>query len=64
MDRWKEAQVRNMAAWGNRKANEYWEANVPDNYYIPSEHDDTSTVERWIRDKVCVAVVVVAVIAA
>lgn len=52
MDAWKEEQVRHMAAWGNKKANEYFEGSVPDDYYIPSEHDDVTAVERWIRDKV------------
>jgi hypothetical protein len=55
MDAWKEDQVRRMAAWGNKKANEYFEASVPEDYYIPSEHDDVVAVERWIRDKVSLA---------
>jgi len=60
MDSWKEAQVRNMARWGNRKANEYFEAAVPRDYYIPSESDGIDVVERWIRDKVRPASAVVA----
>lgn len=40
-----------MIRWGNRRANEYWEAHVPEDYYIPDENDSVPAVERWIRDK-------------
>lgn len=40
-----------MVRWGNKRANEYWEARVPDDYYIPDENDGVGAVERWIRDK-------------
>jgi hypothetical protein len=40
-----------MVRWGNKRANEYWEANVPQDYYIPDENDGVGIVERWIRDK-------------
>ena len=40
-----------MVRWGNKRANEYWEANVPEDYYIPDENDSVAAVERWIRDK-------------
>jgi hypothetical protein len=43
--------VQNMVRWGNKRANEYWEAHVPEEYYIPDENDSVATVERWIRDK-------------
>jgi stromal membrane-associated protein len=51
LDEWKEKQVENMVRWGNRRANEYWEALVPEDYYIPTEDDPVQQVERWIRDK-------------
>jgi hypothetical protein len=51
LDEWKEKQVENMVRWGNRRANEYWEALVPEEYYIPTEEDPVQQVERWIRDK-------------
>jgi hypothetical protein len=40
-----------MIRWGNKRANEYWEASVPQDYYIPDENDSVAVVERWIRDK-------------
>jgi hypothetical protein len=40
-----------MVRWGNKRANEYWEATVPEDYYIPDENDSVAAVERWIRDK-------------
>ena len=51
LDEWNSKQVKNMVRWGNRRANEYWEARVPDDYYIPDENDGVNIVERWIRDK-------------
>jgi len=51
LDEWKEKQVKNMVRWGNKRANEYWEAGVPADYYIPDENDNVAAVERWIRDK-------------
>ena len=35
-----------VVRWGNRRANEYWEATVPEDYYIPDENDSVATVER------------------
>lgn len=35
---------QNMVRWGNKAANEYWEATVPDEYYIPDENDNATTV--------------------
>ena len=40
-----------MNKWGNKKARSYWEANVPDEVYIPDENDTVQVIERWIRDK-------------
>jgi len=51
IDEWKEKQVENMVRWGNKRANEYWEALVPEDYYIPDENDPIGQVERWIREK-------------
>jgi hypothetical protein len=51
IDEWKEKQVENMVRWGNKRANEYWEAGVPEDYYIPDENDNVGQMERWIRDK-------------
>lgn len=36
--------MQNMVRWGNKAANEYWEATVPDEYYIPDENDNATTV--------------------
>lgn len=44
-------QVENMIRWGNKRANQYWEALVPEGYYIPDENDNNTVVERWIIDK-------------
>ena len=46
LDEWKASQVENMVRWGNRRANEYWEAGVPEDYYIPDENDPVQQVER------------------
>ena len=51
LDEWKDKQVKNMIRWGNKRANEYWEAGVPADYYIPDENDSVAAVERWMRDK-------------
>ena len=51
LDDWSTKHVKNMLKWGNDRVNEYYEARVPDNYYIPDENDDNAVVERWIRDK-------------
>ena len=40
-----------MRKWGNKRVNEYWEANVPEKYRIPDENDPVQEVERFIRDK-------------
>ena len=51
LDEWKSREVQNMVRWGNKRANAYWEARVPESYYIPDENDGVGAVERWIRDK-------------
>jgi stromal membrane-associated protein len=40
-----------MEEWGNGRANEYWEANVPPSVIRPKEGDPVRVVERFIRDK-------------
>ena len=40
-----------MQQWGNKRANQYWEANIPEDYRIPTEYDSVSQMERFIRDK-------------
>eukprot|EP01138_Halocafeteria_seosinensis_P000667 gb/GECG01000683.1/.p1 GENE.gb/GECG01000683.1/~~gb/GECG01000683.1/.p1 ORF type:complete len:364 (+),score=66.28 gb/GECG01000683.1/:1-1092(+) len=51
LDDWSSKHVKNMVKWGNDRVNEYYEAHVPDDYYIPDENDSNSVVEKWIRDK-------------
>lgn len=40
-----------MEEWGNKRANEYFEANVPASVVKPKEGDPVRVVERYIRDK-------------
>lgn len=40
-----------MEEWGNKRANEYFEANVPSRVRRPKEGDNVTVVERYIRDK-------------
>ena len=40
-----------MEEWGNRRANEYFEANIPDNYPRPKESDTVRVIEKFIREK-------------
>jgi stromal membrane-associated protein len=51
LDQWVTELVDNMQTWGNKKARSHWEANVPNEVYIPDENDTTQVIERWIRDK-------------
>lgn len=51
LDEWQTKHVKQMVRWGNKRANEFWEATVPDDYYIPDENDSVANVERWIREK-------------
>ena len=53
LDEWQTKHVKNMVRWGNRRANEYWEATVPEDYYIPDENDSVSTVERCVLGRSC-----------
>jgi len=40
-----------MEEWGNQRANEYFEANIPPNFVRPKEGDPVRVVEKFIRDK-------------
>jgi stromal membrane-associated protein len=40
-----------MEEWGNKRANEYYEANLPAHVIRPKEGDAVRVVERFIRDK-------------
>jgi len=40
-----------MVRWGNKRANDFWQANLPRDFRIPNENDPVTAVERWIRDK-------------
>lgn len=40
-----------MEEWGNKRANEYFEANMPASVIRPKEGDPVRVVERFIRDK-------------
>jgi len=40
-----------MEEWGNKRANDYYEANVPAGVIRPEKGDPVRVVERFIRDK-------------
>lgn len=40
-----------MEEWGNARANEYYESNLPPNYPKPKDGDPVRVVEKYIRDK-------------
>jgi hypothetical protein len=40
-----------MVKWGNKRAAQYWQRNVPPGYHIPDEFDSVAAVEKWVRDK-------------
>ncbi|ODQ65296.1 ArfGap-domain-containing protein [Nadsonia fulvescens var. elongata DSM 6958] len=46
LDDWTQDQIESMIAWGNGKANQYWEAKLPDNY-----RPDESKIDNYIRTK-------------
>jgi stromal membrane-associated protein len=51
LDSWKVEQVEKMEQWGNKRANEYYEANLPPNVQKPKDGDSVKVVEKFIRDK-------------
>lgn len=51
LDSWTSEQVAQMQKWGNARAKEYYEAHVPRDYRIPTEHSPVREKEMWIRDK-------------
>ncbi|TPX70348.1 hypothetical protein SpCBS45565_g01750 [Spizellomyces sp. 'palustris'] len=46
LDSWTEEQVLNMAKWGNARANQYWEHDLPSNFTPPD-----SNIDHFIRSK-------------
>lgn len=46
LDSWTDEEVQNMVLWGNQKANEFWEAGLPDGY-VPDE----GKIQSFIRTK-------------
>ena len=50
LDIWKEEEAAMMERVGNKIANEYWEALLPQDYQRPNT-DDTSGMTRFIRQK-------------
>ena len=51
LDSWKSEHIHNMERWGNKRANEYWEANLPKNYPRPTENSTMADLEKFIRAK-------------
>ena len=51
LDSWKEEHIRNMQKWGNKRANEYWEYNLPKSYPRPTENSSMADLEKFIRAK-------------
>lgn len=41
-----------MEEWGNARANEYYESNLPPNFSKPKDGDPVRVIEKFIRDKV------------
>ncbi|KAJ3035749.1 hypothetical protein HDV00_003420 [Rhizophlyctis rosea] len=46
LDSWTPEQIENMVRWGNGKANQYWEHQLPPNMEPPE-----SNIDQWIRAK-------------
>ncbi|KAJ1563117.1 hypothetical protein HK405_000124 [Cladochytrium tenue] len=46
LDTWTPEQIENMARWGNNKANQVWEYQLPPNFEPPE-----SSMDQWIRAK-------------
>lgn len=51
LDSWKGEHIRNMQRWGNKRANEYWEYNLPKSYPRPTENSTMADLEKFIRAK-------------
>lgn len=50
LDTWLPEQVEHISCTGNRKANEFWEANLPPNFVRPAE-TDRNGLETFIKRK-------------
>eukprot|EP01038_Epipyxis_sp_PR26KG_P005326 gene5326-7392_t len=51
LDSWTAKQVEFMEEWGNERANQLYEANLPTNFVRPKEGDPVRVVEKFIREK-------------
>ena len=51
LDSWKSEHIRNMQRWGNKRANEYWEYNLPKSYPRPTENSSMADLEKFIKAK-------------
>ena len=51
LDSWKMEHIRTMQKWGNKRANEYWEYNLPKDYRRPTENSTMADLEKFIRAK-------------
>eukprot|EP01112_Ceratiomyxa_fruticulosa_P021059 TRINITY_DN7331_c1_g1_i1.p1 TRINITY_DN7331_c1_g1~~TRINITY_DN7331_c1_g1_i1.p1 ORF type:complete len:407 (+),score=99.46 TRINITY_DN7331_c1_g1_i1:1473-2693(+) len=51
LDKWTPAQVDVMREWGNKRANDYYEATLPSDFNRSIELSSNSQLERFIRDK-------------
>mmetsp|Transcript_7798 Transcript_7798/g.6969 ORF Transcript_7798/g.6969 Transcript_7798/m.6969 type:complete len:417 (-) Transcript_7798:107-1357(-) len=51
LDSWTKAQVDFLEEWGNGRANEYYEANIPPHVTKPRDGDSVRVLEKFIRDK-------------
>lgn len=51
LDSWKMEHIRTMQKWGNKRANEYWEHNLPKDYPKPTETSTMADLEKFIRAK-------------
>lgn len=50
LDNWSSEQIHYMASIGNKKANEYWEAQMPSDKK-PNANMDKMEIDKFIRDK-------------
>ena len=50
LDEWNSEWVAHMKQWGNKKANLYWEAELPD-YETRPDGTNATKSEAFIRDK-------------
>jgi len=51
LDKWSREQVEFMQQMGNKKANELYEAYIPESYNKGRIREESFALEQWIRDK-------------